>query len=221
MQFEDADEDEPLVAGDVLATPQDLEAAAKSASADAVLRRRLLKASAYILGMTAVLKRRCQPEDLLQEALMAVLTGRRAWKKNRVDFAGLLVGVMRSLASSHDASLQTKDAHVLVESDLPATSEVGDEVGIVDRFGDGDSSPEALALDAEHDAEIASAFTIIRAKFGHEDLAGRIVDMMAQRRGYMPADIRKALNVSDREFWSAYRRVTRALGDFQEKGAEQ
>lgn len=221
MQVEDADEDEPVLAEDVLATPSELEAAARTAYADAALRRRLLKASAYILGMTTLLKKRCQPEDLLQEALVAVLTGRRAWKTNRVDFAGLLVGVMRSLASSHDTSLLTKDAHVLVECDFPATSELGDDVGIVDRSGDADSSPESLMLDAEHDAEIATVFAVIRAKFEHEDLAGRIVDMMAERRGFMPADIRKALNVSDREFWSAYRRVTRALGDFQEKGAEE
>jgi hypothetical protein len=28
----------------------------------------------------------CQPEGLLQYALLALLSGRRRWKKNRIDF---------------------------------------------------------------------------------------------------------------------------------------
>lgn len=219
MQFEDVDEDEPAVPGDVLATSQEIEAQARCVYLDEEKRSRLLKSSIFILGMNTRLKRRCQPEDLLQEALVAVLSGRRTWKKNRVDFVGLLLGTMKSLASSHEASLKTKDSHVLVEGDFLTELEQGDAAGVVENFGDSGGSPEVAMLDDEHDAQIAGVFAIIRAKFDQDDLAGRIVEMMAERKGYMPIDIRKALGVSEREFWSAYRRVTRVLVDFREKGA--
>ncbi len=37
------------------------------------------------------------PEDLIQDAMMAILDGRRKWPKNRVDFVKLLLGVNQSL----------------------------------------------------------------------------------------------------------------------------
>src|SRR5690349_5849511 len=37
--------------------------------------------------------------DLLSDAIIAVLEGRRKWFKEKVDFMGFLQGVMRSLAS--------------------------------------------------------------------------------------------------------------------------
>src|SRR4030095_8155185 len=39
------------------------------------------------------------PEDLIQDAMMAILDGRRKWLKGRVDFVKLLVGVIQSLSS--------------------------------------------------------------------------------------------------------------------------
>lgn len=221
MQFEGADDEEPTVPEDEQATGQELEAQARAAYADASLRRRLLKASMYILNATPRLKARCQPEDLLQDALVAVLTGRRAWKKDKVDFAGLIVGTMRSLASSQDASMQSKESHVSFESDLLATAEADNEVSIADRYGHDDTSPEGAMMDAEHDAEIKGIFSIIRTRFGENDLASRIADKMAERRGYMPADIKQALAVGDREFWSAYRRVMRTLDGFLKKGLDK
>lgn len=222
MQFEDAaQDDEQAASGDVLATSQEIETQARAVYVAASVRRRLFKASEYILERTTLLKRRCQPEDLLQEALLVVLNGQRIWKKNRVDFVGLLIGVMRSLASSQDASLQTKDSHVLVESELESTSEVGDDVSILDRFGNDDGSPEAVMLNVEHDAEIERVFSAIRANFDQDDLAGLIVGKLAERRGYTLADIREALGVSDREFWNAHRRVTRAIVDFQKKESSE
>jgi DNA-directed RNA polymerase specialized sigma24 family protein len=49
------------------------------------------------------------PEDLLSEALIAVLDGRRKWKKSSVDMLGLLLGTIKSM-SSHMAAGKPADA---------------------------------------------------------------------------------------------------------------
>jgi DNA-directed RNA polymerase specialized sigma24 family protein len=217
VQLKEEDDDAPTQPGDVLATLQEAEAEARRCRLDIGIQRKLMKAAGMILNTTTSLKGRCQPEDLLQEALVAILSGRRKWKKNKVDFMGLVFGVMKSLASSQDQSLQTKDRHVVLERELAARDE-DDAEGFVENHGNADMSPEAALVEAEQQAQRDDILMTLRAKFTEDDLAGRILDKMIERQGFMPADIRKALDVSDREFWSAHRRVTRAFDALCQSG---
>ncbi|RWA52297.1 hypothetical protein AU476_18260 [Cupriavidus sp. UYMSc13B] len=218
MQFDEPDE-ESAQPGDVFATTDEILAEIDRCRRSPDAERRLTKAASFILNMTSNLKGRWLPEDLLQEALLALLAGRRKWKTNRVDFLGLVIGVMKSLASSQDNSLETKDQHVVLEGELLAMGdgkEDGD--GPVETFGHADASPEALLLIAEQTAAEDSIFVLLKARFAQEDLAGRIVSMLAERKGYTLAEIRAALNVRDGEFWNAHRRLTRAIDDLSQTG---
>jgi hypothetical protein len=218
VQFEETDDDEPAQPDDVLATQREIVAEVERCRRDPGIERRLMKAASLILKTTTVLKGRCLPDDLLQDALVALVTGRRSWKKNRVDFIWLVMGVMKSLASSRDNSLGTKDAHVVLEGELRAKDDEDDGDSVVGTFGDADASPEALLLQAEQKAEEDSVFVVLRAKFAGEDLAGLILDMIAERKGYTLAEIREALGVGDREFWNANRRLTRAFDELGQTG---
>lgn len=216
VQFEETDDEEPALPDDVLATHQEILAAAERSRRDPSSERRLMKAASFILNTTTVLKGRCLPEDLLHEALVAVLAGQRKWKKNRVDFNGLVMGVMKSLAYSRDNSLETKDGHVVLEGELRAKDDEDDGDSVVESHGNADESPEANLLRAEQKAEVDSVFVVLRAMFAKEDLAGRILDLIAERKGYTLAEIREALGVSDREFWNANRRLTRAFDELSQ-----
>jgi hypothetical protein len=164
VQFEETDDDEPAQPDDVLATQQEIVAEVERCRQDPASERRLMKAALLILKTTTVLKGRFLPDDLLQDALVALLTGRRSWKKNRVDFIWLVMGVMKSLASSRDNSLETKDGHVVLEGELRAKDDENDGDSIVETFGDADASPEALLLQAEQKAEEDSVFVDMTAK---------------------------------------------------------
>jgi hypothetical protein len=213
MEFEKFDDEDPAKPGEVVATPEQIETQAALCMKEPSAKRRLLKAAGFILQTTAILKGRCQPEDLLQEALFAVLMGRRAWKPNAVDFFGLLRGVMKSLAYNQDRSLETKDKHIVPEAELLAKDEVTEGEGLLESYGNDEESPETLLLAAEAAAGEMGALVVLRAKFPPPDLAGRILDKLAERMGYTLAEIRVSLNVSDREFWSAHRRLTRSIDE--------
>ncbi len=218
MQLKEEGDDDPAQPGDVLATPQEVVAEAERCRRDTGIQCRLMKAASMILNTTTALKGRCQPEDLLQEALVAILSGRRRWKKNKVDFVGLVFGVMKSYASNQNQSFQTKDGHVVLERELGAWNDEDDVESFIENHGSTDASPEAALIEAEQEALRDDVLMTLRAKFAEEDLAGRILDKMIERQGFMPVDIRKALEVSDREFWSAHRRVTRAFDALCQSG---
>lgn len=218
VQLKEEGDDDPTQPDDVLAAPHEVEAETGRCRQDPGIQRKLMKAASMILNTTAALRGRCQPEDLLQEALVAILSGRRKWKKNKVDFMGLVFGVMKSLAYNQDQSLQTKDGHVVLERELAARNDEDDGESFVESHGNADASPEAALVEAEQEALRNDVLATLRAKFAEEDLAGRILDKMIERQGFMPADIRKALDVSDREFWSAHRRVTRAFDALCQSG---
>ncbi len=220
VQLQEETDDEPIQLGDDVASLREVEAELARCSQNPSAQRRLMKGAKMILNTTTVLKARCQPEDLLQHALLALLSGRRRWKKNRIDFLGLVFGAMKSLAYSHDKSLQTKDEHVVLERELGHRNDEEDAESFVERQGHADDSPIELLIEAEHEESYVSVLRELRLKFAVEDLAGRILDKMIERQGFMPLDIRKALNVSERDFWSAHRRITRALDALSQSGMQ-
>jgi DNA-directed RNA polymerase specialized sigma24 family protein len=220
VQLQEETDDEPIQLGDDIATQQEVEAELSRCQQDQSIQRRLMMGANMILNTTAVLKVRCQPEDLLQHALLAILSGRRRWKRNRVDFHGLVFGAMKSLAYSHDQSLQTKDGHIVLEHELGRRNDKDLIEGVAERQEHADDSLEKSLIEAEQEESDISVLRKLRVRFAPEDLAGRILDKMMERQGLMPMDIRTALGVGDREFWSAYRRITRALTALSQSGVK-
>jgi DNA-directed RNA polymerase specialized sigma24 family protein len=63
--------------------------------------------------------------DFVQEAIAALLQERRTWKPSQVNFVGLLIGAIRSIASKHKAK-SLSSGYSIPESQI-ATTDDGDE----------------------------------------------------------------------------------------------
>ncbi|MBF3641918.1 hypothetical protein AQ949_20440 [Burkholderia pseudomallei] len=120
------DDEADLRPDDLLANQAEVRQAIEGLYRDVSTRKRLVAVAALILRGKPHLKRQYQPEDLFQEALERIGIGLRAWPKNRVDFAGLVVGVMRSWASSLEKTKSREDDMVVMEHEL-ASSQNDDE----------------------------------------------------------------------------------------------
>lgn len=207
MLIGDSD-DEPVLPGDVLADDEEVVEAAAHARSDPAVRLRLMKAAEVIWGTSKQVKRTCQPEDLLQDAIEAVLDGRRKWPKNRVDFKGLLVGTMRSMVSNREKTLAKKPVHVTMEHELHLHGEDQEPQNLEETAADPETT-ESRVLRKEREAAEESLLASLRSKYGPTDLHGLILDKA--KDGFSShAGIREALGVADNAYWNAWKVLMRA-----------
>lgn len=144
------------------------------------------------------------PEDLIQDAMMAILDGRRKWRKSRVDFVMLLIGVIKSL-SSHIVDGKARDAFDEVV-DYQAPEE---DTDALDRM----SSPAALSpeeqLEAEQLEQEATALDgKIQDHFKDDDHALIIYQGLCE--SMKPAEIREC-GLSEKEYDAAQKRLKRGV----------
>lgn len=209
MLTEESD-DESVLPDDVLASKEEIAEAAVQARGDATVKQRLVRAAELIWVRSKRVKHVCQPEDILQDAIEAVLVGRRKWPKNRVDFKGLLIGVMRSIVSSQDKML------TLAKSNLDVTMEhelhlLGEDQGPqnLEEIAADPETTESRALRKEQEVLEESLMTILRSKYSPTDIHGLILDKV--REGYSSqAEIREALGVADSVYWNSWKVLMRA-----------
>lgn len=209
MLTEDND-DEPVLPGDVLASKEEIVEAVTHARRDTAAKQRLMKAAVWIWSRSKLVKQECQPEDILQDAIEAVLLGRRKWSKNRVDFLGLLIGVMRSLVSSQDKTLTLakNNLDVTMEHELHSLGEDQEPQNLEEIAADPETT-ESRVLRKEQEGLEESLLIILRAKYSPTDIHGLILDKV--REGYSTqAEIREALGVADSIYWNAWKVLLRA-----------
>jgi hypothetical protein len=144
------------------------------------------------------------PEDLIQDAMMAILDGRRKWRKSRVDFVMLLIGVIKSL-SSHIVDGKARDAFDEVV-DYQAPEE---DTDALDRM----PSPAALSpeeqLEAEQLEQEATALDRkIQDHFTDDDHALIIYQGLCE--SMKPAEIREC-GLSEKEYDAAQKRLKRGV----------
>ena len=144
------------------------------------------------------------PEDLIQDAMMAILDGRRKWPKNRVDFVKLLIGVIQSL-SSHIVAGKPRDAFDDVV-DYQATEEDSDAL---DRM----PSPAALSPQEQLEAEEREREAMvldgkIRDHFKDDDHALTIYQGLCE--SMKPAEICEC-GLSEKEYDAAQKRLKRGV----------
>ncbi|BCT69157.1 hypothetical protein [Nitrosospira sp. NRS527] len=209
-------EDDPIEADDVIAIPAEVRAAVCNVQADKQLKVRLNRAAYLLLQSTIELKKTYLPEDLVSEAILALLSGRRKWRTNKVDFSGLLIGTMKSLAWSRDKPL--KLLPLVMEGELMS---VEPDDRPLERMAVNLNSPEVVFEDQEQELSEFCALTILRAKFGPKEVPSLILDHMLLRQGYDNAEIRKAIGVSDREYWNARKVLTRAAENFKASAKDE
>ncbi|WP_141192906.1 hypothetical protein [Cupriavidus metallidurans] len=214
MFFEELtdDPDEP---SDDVATSDEVEAAIRALQASEQIKKRLNRAAAVILRTTSILRKTCEPQDLVQEALLGILSGRRKWRTNKVDFPGLVVGAMKSLAWSRNQTLENAMPRLVMESEMTPEGRE-DEASIVDMLAKDETTPETQVLTKESDAADDCVLALLRAQFEPNELAGLILDWMKKKQGYSDAEIRTSLDVSAEQYWNAKKALVRAAEKFGE-----
>lgn len=151
------------------------------------------------------------PEDLLQNALVAVLEGRRKWKKNRVDFVRLLLGVIQSL-SSHIVEGKAADAF----DDVVAYEAPDEDHDALDRLPSPSApTPEEVLENDELEREAVALDAQIRDHFKDDDHALMVYEGLCENM--KPAEIR-GCGLSEKEFDAAQKRLKRGVRKIAEGG---
>ena len=144
--------------------------------------------------------------DLLSDAIIAVLEGRRKWVKDNCDFVGFLTGVMRSLAS-HIRDGRALDAYDEVVPN-PA-NEPGSTVDLVDQIeAQASDNPEHLLRARELDNQI-------RGRFESDPVVLLVYE--AFQENMAPVEIRSCLGIDEREYNAAAKRLRRAVRGLTER----
>ena len=139
-------------------------------------------------------------EDLLQEAIVRTLDGRRTWNRSAVDFIGHLIGVMRSIASEWAESLEAeKHEEPLLESELIGAPE------------DPALNPYRTATSPkpgpERIAEARDAVTAIKDSFRDDRLVQEIISGLEE--GLSGPEIKEILGISQKTLETVMRRLRR------------
>lgn len=146
--------------------------------------------------------------DLLQDAFLAVIERRRLWQPANVTFVPFLIGVMQSLASNHHKhTVGSRSVSVTYEHQLPpadAGSSALDSATTASH-----PSSEATVVQQQGEAQIEAGIAILRAQLAQHPDSLAILDGLLS--GKTKKQIRVSLNIDPTTFWSADRRLVRAI----------
>lgn len=135
-------------------------------------------------------------DDLLSEAIVQTLEGRRTWNAADVDMKGHLYGVMRSLASHADVALETR-----LRDYLP------DHVEPVD-----------TAVNVQQRLEDTEELRAVTARFAHDAQIVSVIDgMAAGRKG---PEIKATLGLTQRGLETIMKRMRRTARKESERDME-
>lgn len=142
------------------------------------------------------------PDDLLSDAIVAVLEGRRKWNRGKVDFFNFLVGVIRSLCSHIRDGRPTDAFDEIDSSESAAKSLRSDGPGTASTVQD---DLEARALDEE-----------IRRRFKDDACVTLIYESLLQ--GMSPKEIQGCLEISTKKYDASVKRLRRAVSKMRRGG---
>jgi len=218
MQVEDdelPDDEINTQAGDILASPEEIKAAIEGLYSDASALKRMVAIASLLLERKAHLKRQYQPEDLLQEALERIAMGVRKWPKNRLDFFGLVIGVMRSWSSSLEKTKSREEDHVVMEHEFIVT-DGDDEVLNLEKVATDRSTPLEQLETLELDTEEQSYLVILKAEYREDELPAKILNALFKEAFDSHEEVIRVLRVKESDYRNAWKRLIRAAEKLKE-----
>lgn len=138
--------------------------------------------------------------DLLSDAIIATLEGRRKWIKDNCDFPTFLKGVMRSM-TSHIGTGKVTDAFDAI-APRPA-SEHDDAEDLVEQI------PTPAPVDPERQLLARDLDKDIRERFANDIVVLLVYDAFLDKM--KPADIQSCLDITENEYNAAAKRLRRAV----------
>lgn len=202
--------------GDNLATTDEIRMAISDLYRDVSTRNRLVAVAALIIRGKPNLKRQFEPEDLFQEALERIGRGLRAWPKNRVDFPGFVIGVMKSWSHSLEKKKSREDDRVIMEHELTSAGHDDRELNLEEIASDF-STPLGQLEDQEQDANRQSQLVILKTQFGPQKLETKILETVMNTSFETHEEIRSALGVEEADYRNAWKVLMRAAKNLEPK----
>ena len=144
--------------------------------------------------------------DVLSDAIIAALEGRRKWIKGSCDFVGFLAGVMRSL-TSHIRDGKAADAFDEIAPNL--VNERDDVEDSLDRL----ATP--AADDPENRLRAHDLDGQIRERFKDDPIVLLVYEAFLDRM--KPVEIRSCLEITEKEYNAAAKRLRRTARGFTER----
>lgn len=148
------------------------------------------------------------PRDLINLAAQRALEGRRKWYPEGIDFLGFVIGAMRSLASNATRIAAKTEIQTVSFEDLYLEGEDGDRE-FLENVPSESLTPEEQLVEAEDQARQDAALLVVRAQIVGDAAASAILDLLLD--GLQKREIRAKLGMTDTEFWSADRKLTRII----------
>ena len=195
-----------LVNTDLVASPDEVRQAIVSLTeAESVKLRRLAERASFRLRRKVW---GADPKDILQEATLRLLQEKRHWKSQKVDFVGLLAGIIVSIESDWRKRGKRGETPIL-ETDLPATNSDGETVPtVLQQAADPRPTPEQQLIESEALTQ-EQLFQQIEELFSEDPLAALILSEW--QRGTKGPEIMKALDLTRQGYDTAVRRMDRAI----------
>ncbi len=149
-------------------------------------------------------------EDLVQEAIVALLEQRRHWNPKKVDFVGVVMGAIRSIASNYKAAAKG-GGFALPDSQLrsPDSDEDEEAVSLIGNYPDHSAGPEQVAIVSNMLSEVYELFV---------DDPEALVIMDGWRDNMSGTEIIEALEIDRTAYETIARRIRRTVAAHWPKG---
>ena len=141
--------------------------------------------------------------DLLSDAIIATLEGRRKWVKDNCDFPTFLKGVMRSM-TSHIGAGKATDAFDAIAP--RQASEHDDAEDLLEQI------PTPAPVDPERQLLAGDLDKEIRERFETDTVVLLVYDAFLDKM--KPVDIQSCLDITENEYNAAAKRLRRAVRGF-------
>jgi DNA-directed RNA polymerase specialized sigma24 family protein len=197
-------DDEEAEAGEGrFASEEEVRAVIKRLDSDDLATARITAAATIILRRHPRLAD-TGPQDLVHEAILRALDGRRRWHPDKIGFLGFLFGALRSIASN--ATRVVAMTTIQVDS-IEALSIDGDSW--VAKSAEPTPSTEDLAIENEQRALDEARLEAFHRELAADPKATAIYEQLCL--DVPKREIRVSLGMTDTEFWTADRRLSRLI----------
>lgn len=144
--------------------------------------------------------------DLVQEAIAALLQERRTWKPSQVNFVGLLIGAIRSIASNHKAKSLTS-GYSIPEGQIAITDDGDESEAPTALCADSRPNPEQAMIQAEREADNVVRVQELYSFFDGDKEARDVMD--GWRDGMSGTEIMEVLEIDRKGYETIAKRIRR------------
>ena len=147
-----------------------------------------------------------EESDLVQEAIAALLQERRTWKPSQVNFVGLLIGAIKSIASNHKAK-SLSSGYSTPESQITTTDDGDESEAPTALYADSRPNQEQTMIQCEREAADVLRVHELYGIFDSDKEARDVMD--GWRDGMSGTEIMEVLEIDRKGYETIAKRIRR------------